>query len=65
MTLDGLNVKVLNLTHLRREILGYVNQEHVLFNHSIRENMLLAKPAATDQEIIEALKAANAWDFVI
>jgi subfamily B ATP-binding cassette protein MsbA len=37
----------------------------VLFNHSIRENMLFAKPVATDQEIIEALKAANAWDFVI
>jgi len=57
-------VRVLNLTHLRREILGYVNQEPVLFNQSIRENMLLAKPEATDQEIIEALKAANAWEFV-
>lgn len=57
-------MRVLNLTHLRREILGYVNQEPVLFNQSIRENMLLAKPEATDQEIIEALKAANAWEFV-
>ncbi len=64
MTLDGLDIKGLNLTHLRREILGYVNQEPVLFNQSIRENMLFAKPDATDQEIIEALKAANAWDFV-
>lgn len=36
----------------------------MLFNQSIRENMLLAKPEATDQEIIEALKAANAWEFV-
>jgi ATP-binding cassette, subfamily B, bacterial MsbA len=57
-------VKLLNLTHLRREILGYVNQEPVLFNQSIKENMLLAKPDATDQEIIEALKATNAWEFV-
>ena len=57
-------MKLLNLTHLRREILGYVNQEPVLFNQSIKENMLLAKPDATDQEIIEALKATNAWEFV-
>ena len=57
-------MKALNLTHLRREILGYVNQEPVLLNQSIRENMLFAKPEATDQEIIEALKAANAWEFV-
>lgn len=41
-----------------------MNQEPVLFNQTIRENMLFAKPEATDQEIIEALKAANAWDFV-
>jgi len=36
----------------------------VLFNTSIRENLLFAKPDATEDEIIEALKAANAWDFI-
>jgi len=36
----------------------------VLFNASIKENMLFAKPDATDAEIIAALKAANAWDFI-
>jgi ABC-type multidrug transport system fused ATPase/permease subunit len=41
-----------------------VGQEPVLFNTSIKENMLFAKPDATDEEIIDALKAANAWDFI-
>jgi len=57
-------VKDLNLTHLRREILGYVNQEPVLFNQSIKENLLYAKPDATDEDIISALKSSNAWEFV-
>lgn len=39
-------------------------QEPVLFNATIRENILMGKPDATDDEIIEALKAANAWGFV-
>jgi ABC-type multidrug transport system fused ATPase/permease subunit len=41
-----------------------VSQEPILFNCSIKENILLGCPEATDQEIIEALKMANAWDFV-
>lgn len=48
-----------------RRLIGYVGQEPVLFNTSIKENMLFAKPDATDEEIIEALKAANAYDFII
>lgn len=35
-----------------------------MFNTSIRENMKFAKPDATDKEIIDALKVANAWDFI-
>ena len=35
-----------------------------LFNDSIKNNLLIAKPSATDQEIIDALKVANAWEFV-
>jgi ATP-binding cassette, subfamily B (MDR/TAP), member 1 len=61
--LDGQEIKNLNLTDMRRHI-GYVSQEPILFNTSIRENLLFAKPDATEGEIIEALKDANAWDFI-
>jgi ATP-binding cassette subfamily B (MDR/TAP) protein 1 len=45
-------------------MIGYVSQEPILFNTTIKENMLFAKPDAADDEIIGALKAANAWDFI-
>lgn len=45
-------------------MVGYVGQEPVLFNCSIKENMRFAKPEATEDEIREALVAANAWNFV-
>ena len=35
-----------------------------MFNTTIKENMLYAKPDATDEEILKALKDANAWDFI-
>lgn len=44
--------------------MGYVSQEPILFNTSIKENMKFAKPDATDEEIIQALKMANAWEFI-
>lgn len=47
-----------------RENVGYVGQEPVLFSGSIRENMKYGKPDATEEEMIEALKHARAWDFV-
>ena len=47
-----------------RDQLGYVTQESFLFNTTIRENLLLAKPDATDEELWAALDAANASDFV-
>jgi len=61
--LDGQDVKTLNLKSMR-QVIGYVGQEPVLFNASIKENMLFAKPDATDDEIIQALKDANAWSFI-
>lgn len=60
---DGKDLKGLDLEEFRRQV-GYVGQEPVLFNESIRENFRYVKPDATDDEIIEALKQANAWDFV-
>ena len=61
--IDGERLDSLKLRSFRKQI-GYVSQEPILFNCSIKENILLGCPEATDQEIIEALKMANAWDFV-
>jgi len=47
-----------------RDHLGYVTQESFLFNATIRENLLLAKPQATDAELWAALEAANAAAFI-
>jgi ABC-type multidrug transport system fused ATPase/permease subunit len=52
-----------NLTSFR-QLIGYVSQEPILFNTTIKENMLFAKPDASEDEIISALKDANAWSFI-
>jgi len=61
--LDGEDLKNYDLNAYRRSI-GYVGQEPVLFNESVRENLKYGKPDATDEEIIAALVAARAWDFL-
>ena len=48
-----------------RETIGYVGQEPVLFAVSIKENLLFAKIDATDEEIYQALRKAEAYDFVM
>ena len=63
ITLDGNELKKLNLKWMRENI-GYVGQEPVLFATSIKENLLMAKENATDEQVWEALKRANASDFV-
>ena len=45
-------------------MIGLVTQDSILFNDSIKNNLLIAKPEATNEEIIECLKIANAWEFV-
>mmetsp|Transcript_6128 Transcript_6128/g.9828 ORF Transcript_6128/g.9828 Transcript_6128/m.9828 type:complete len:587 (-) Transcript_6128:1564-3324(-) len=62
--LDGKNIIELDLRSMR-QCIGYVGQEPILFNTTIKENMLFSKPDATDDEIEQALKSANAWDFII
>ncbi len=47
-----------------RDAIGYVTQESYLFNQSIRENLLLGRPTATDEELWEALRQACASEFV-
>ena len=59
MLVDEQNVQNLNVAWLRRNI-GYVGQQPVLFAGTVRQNILLGKPDATEAEILEAAKAANA-----
>lgn len=61
--LDGKPVRELNKASLR-DALGYVTQESYLFNQTIRENLKLGKPDATDEELWRALEMACARDFV-
>ncbi len=60
---DGHPVGDYDLTALRRHI-GIVPQETLLFGGTIRENIAYGKPDATDAEIIEAARRANAWQFI-
>ena len=60
---DGVDVRKLDLSFLRSNI-GIVSQETYLFNGTIRENLLYAKPDATEEELIEACKRANIYDFI-
>lgn len=60
---DGKDVKSINLRDYRRQI-GYVPQEPVLMNEDVRYNIKLGCPNATDDQVIEALKKTNAWEFI-
>ena len=60
---DGKNIKEINLTSLRK-LIGLVTQDSILFNDSIKNNLLIGNEGANDEDIIEALKIANAWEFV-
>ncbi|WP_165772986.1 ABC transporter ATP-binding protein [Avrilella dinanensis] len=61
--IDGIDVKDFNLQSLRG-LMGLVTQDSILFNDTIKNNLLLGKENATDDEIIDALKVANAYEFV-
>ena len=63
VTFDGTDVRDLTLHSLRDEI-GIVTQETYLFNGTIRENLLYAKPDATEEEMLEACRKANILDFI-
>ena len=63
VTFDGVDVRKLDLTYLRKNV-GVVSQETYLFNGSIRDNLHYAKPDATEQDMIEACKKANIYDFI-
>jgi len=62
--IDADNIKEMDLQSLRG-LMGLVTQDSILFNDTIKANISLGKLNATDDEIIEALKIANAYEFVI
>lgn len=63
VTIDGTPVKELNKAWLRSRI-GYVTQESFLFNGTVRENLVIGKRDATDDELWQVLSSANAEGFV-
>ena len=63
ITIDGRELKMLDKGAVRG-VMGYVTQEAFLFNGSVRENLLLAKRNANEEEMWEALRAARAEAFV-
>ena len=64
ITIDNTDIKNLNPKWLRGRAIGFINQEPVLFATSIMENIRYGRPNASDFEVYEAAKAANAHDFI-
>jgi glucan exporter ATP-binding protein len=64
ITIDGQDLRDITLDSLRANI-GVVFQESLLFNRSIRDNLLVGKPEATDEEIEQACRMADAHEFII
>jgi subfamily B ATP-binding cassette protein MsbA len=62
--IDGINVKDLGITDLR-QLIGNVNQEAILFNDTFRNNIAFGVDSATQSQIEEAAKIANAYDFIM
>ena len=62
--IDGINVKDLGI-HDLRQLIGNVNQEAILFNDTFRNNISIGVDNATDEQIVEAAKIANAYDFIM
>lgn len=61
--LDGVDIRQFKVQTLRDKI-GVVFQDNILFSESVKENILLGKPGASDEEVFQAAKAANAHDFI-
>jgi ATP-binding cassette, subfamily B, putative efflux pump len=62
--LDGKDIRSFQVRSLRDKI-GMVAQDNILFSESVKSNILLGKPGASDEEVITAAKAANAHDFIM
>ncbi len=64
ITIDGLDLREMTLDSLRRNI-GVVFQDSLLFNRTIRENLLVGRPDATQEDIEDACRMAEAHDFIL
>ena len=62
--IDGQDIKNFNLPSLHNQV-AYITQNVLLFHRTIRENLLIAKEDATEEELIEACKAANCYELVL
>ena len=63
ISIDGIDIKDMDI-HSLRDLMGLVTQDSILFNDTIKNNLLIGKESASDEDIINALKIANAWEFV-
>ena len=61
--IDGVDVKDMQTASLRK-LIGVVSQDSILFNDTIKNNLLIGKPDATDEELTTAAKIANAYEFI-
>jgi subfamily B ATP-binding cassette protein MsbA len=61
--IDGIDIRDVTKKSLR-DLLGLVTQDSILFNDTIKNNILLGKENASDKDVVQALKIANAWEFV-
>ncbi len=64
ITIDGVNIKNIAKENLR-QLIGLVTQEAILFNDTVANNLCLGKLSATEEEMINAAKIANAHDFIM
>ncbi len=62
--IDGTDIRDIKLKDLRN-LMAIVTQESILFNDTVRNNIAIAKPGATEEEIIRAAKVANAHEFIV
>ncbi len=63
ITIDGIAIKDVNLDELRT-LFGYVTQDSILFHDTVKNNLLIARPSASDTDLADALAIANAGMFV-
>ena len=63
ITIDGTDIRDIT-KHSLRNLIGLVTQDSILFNDSVKNNILLGDEHASEEQVIEALKIANAWEFV-
>lgn len=64
ITIDGIDLREFDITSLRKKT-GIVSQTTHLFNDTVKNNIIYACPDATEDEIIEAVRQANAYDFIM